>query len=79
MARNPRKVSPRDLRSSVLIRFGESEEGYLMRQKLDAYRRSKGWTWKHLLIVGVIEVIYEDNPLLSEELAELLFGDKHSG
>lgn len=64
--------SNRDVRSSVTIRVGESDEGYEIYQKINAYRKSKGWTWRHLILVGIAEVIHDDNPILTEEIAELL-------
>lgn len=68
----------RDIRTTVILRIGESEEGYELFKKLNAFRKSKGWTWRHFFLVGAAEIVHDDNPLLTEEIADLLTMDKRS-
>ena len=41
---------------------------------LDAYRRSLGWTWRRLMLMGVAEIIAQnkDNPHLAMDLVEYI-------
>lgn len=45
---------------------------------LDAYRKSLGWTWKRLVLVGIANVIssHDDNPDLVVAIADHLEGTR---
>lgn len=68
----------RDLRSMVAFRIGESEEGFELYQKLSRYKNLKGWTWRQFVLRAFAECVYEDNPVLSQEIAEFLIVAKKS-
>lgn len=71
-------MSKRDIRSSVVFRVGENDDAYELFKKINRFRKLNGWTWRRICLMGIAEVVHDENPLLAQEIAELLIEDKRA-
>jgi len=63
-----------DRPKAVNVDFGFTEEGYLLVENLNKYRKSLGLTWQRVLLVGMAKLIDEqgDNPDLILQISDFI-------
>lgn len=60
--------------AQLSVNFGADEESKLLYENLQKYRKSIGWSWKRVLLVGFAEIIAnnKDNPDLIISIVDYL-------